>query len=56
MSASNVMYPGNKLVTFPTASCSITIGELARNHGAVLTSIQLDALDRALDDTKEASK
>ncbi len=43
-------------VTVPTASSTFTIDELARNLGIVLTSIQLDALDRALDDTKEASK
>ncbi len=43
-------------VTVPTASNVFTITELARSLGLVLTSWQLAMLDRALDDTKEASK
>lgn len=41
-------------VTVPTASNVFTISELARSLGIVLTSWQLDALDRALDDKKDS--
>lgn len=43
-------------VTVPTASNVFQINELARSLGIVLTSWQLDVLDRVMDDKKEASK
>lgn len=43
-------------VTIPTASTAFVIDDLARSIGIVLTTWQLDMLDKALDDTKEASK
>lgn len=45
-----------KPVTIPTASTAIVIDDLCRSIGIVLTTWQLDMLDKALDDTKEASK
>lgn len=45
-----------KPVTIPTASTAFVIDDLARSIGIVLTTWQLDMLDKALDDTKEASK